>query len=305
MSRIRPRLAWELPLAVPSYLLFTGSRALFYRLVRFPKGRPRRWNVQDAAAIERLLPVLMLVGPRWNTHAVIVYPSSMFRVERRITIGCPDPARVTWWSAVVRDDRRRALHHIGTTGLAPGQQTVELELPPGLYNVAFRYYAFGPGATTPALDIDGEPVLSPTALPPQASVDAYEVVRDRAGLFYRALASHVDTVLRLRDWLPTDFVHRIFLPVGDPTNTFVFDVVERGERLRIEVPPDWLERYRVVFTTYNRASFPVQWSRVEAPSVETAPMTTDGFWLVRAHPLAAGTPPARGEDIRVVRMPER
>lgn len=303
MPRLRPRLAWELPLAVPSYLLFAGSRSLLYQMSRLSGARPPKWRFQDAEAIEKTLPMLMLIGPRWNTHAVIISTASFLHVERRLTVRCPDPEAVSWWSAVVRDRDRRAHHHIGTTRLEPGQTTFELELPPGAYTLALRYYAFAPGATTPAVHVDGRPVLEHTPLPPSATLDAYEVVRDRGGPLYRALAHHVDPLLRLRSWLPADFVHRTFLPVGDPTNTFLFDVIERGARLRIEIPPAWLTTHRVVFTTYNRASFPVQWSRVEAPVVETAPMSCPGFWLLRIHPLAAGAAPARAEDVRVTTVP--
>lgn len=300
MPRLRPRLAWELPLAVPSYLLFAGSRSLLYQMSRLSGARPQRWRVQDAEAIEKMLPMIMLIGPRWNTHAVIVSPAAFFRVERRLTVRCPDPERVSWWSAVVRDRGRRAHHHIGTPQLAPGQDAFELDLAPGVYTIAFRYYDFGPGATTPALVVDGRTLLDHSPLPASATLDAYEVVRGRTGPVYRALAHHVDPVLRLRAWLPSGFVHRTFLPVGDPTNVFLFDVVERGARLRIEVPPAWLETHRVVFTSYNRASFPVQWFRVDAPSVETAPMACSGFWLLRVHALAAGVARVRPEDARVV-----
>lgn len=302
MLRLRPRLAWALPLAVPSYLMFAGSRALIYQMARFSGARPQRWQFQTPETIEKMVPLIMVLGPRWNTHAVVFNAAVLFRVERRLVVRCPDPARVPWWSAVIRDRSRRTHRHIGTTRLAPGQDAFELDLPPGLYSIAFRYYAFHPVAHTPAVEADGRTVLPRTPLPPGATLDVYEAVRGRTGPVYRALAHHVEPLLHLRAWLPDGFVQRTFLPVGDPNNTFLFDVFERGERLRIEIPSGWLATHRALFTAYNRASFPVRWFEVEAPMVETAPMAGDGFWLLRVHALAGGTPRARAEDARVIRL---
>ena len=298
-------LLWELPLALPSILLFTGLRFLLYRAAGARVATSPKWVFLDAEMIEQKLAAIMLIGPRWNTHAYICSQETPIRVAHTLTVRCPDASMVPLWSGVVRDGRRQAHHHVGTAHLSAGQESFELSLPAGLYSFACRYYDFRPGAMTPELWVDGTRVSAATALPSDASTEVYEQVRHRTGGFYRALAGYLYPVLCLREWLPEAFVRRAFLPVGNPDTTFRFGVVERGERLQIEVPAALLRTHRVLFTSYNRASFPVDWFRVDQAVVETAAMPCRGFWLIRVQAERPDAPAVSAAQIGVARASSR
>ena len=302
LHRIRLNLAWEIILAVPSYLLFVGLRFLLYQTARFRAEKVPKWHFLEAETIKKTLPFIMLIGPRWNTHTFSCNVM-MIRVGHELTVRCPDAKMVPLWSAVVRDVHRTAHHHVGTVQLSAGQKTFALKLPPGVYSFMCSYYDFRPGAMTPELWVDGNPVVHRTALPFEASTEIYETVRNRTGLFYRALAGHLYPLLCLRRWVSEGFVHRSFLPVGNPDTTFKFDVVERGDRLHIEVASDLLTTHLVMFTSYNRASFPVHWFRLEENSVDTEPMPCRGFWLLRVQPKESDVPKPTSDQILVMSRP--
>ena len=302
MHRFRLNLVWEWVIAFPSYLFFVGLRFLLYQTGRFHSEKVPKWSFLDAEAIKKTLPFIMLVGPRWNTHAYFCN-AMRIKVERRLTVRCPDAEMVPLWSAVILDVNRTAHHHVGTTELPTGQESFELKLPTGFYSFMCRYYDFRPGAMTPELWVDGTPVVLQTALPNDASTEIYETVRNRTGLFYRALAGYLYPLLCFRRWVSEGFVNRSFLPVGNPDTTFKFDVVERGERLRIEVPSELLATHLVMFTSYNRASFPVHWFRLEENSVDTEPMPCRGFWLLRVQPKESDVPKPTSDQILVMSIP--
>ena len=291
--------AGEIILAVPSYLLFVLLRFLLYQTARFRAVKVPKWNFLGAETIKKTLPFIMLIGPRWNTHTFSCNVM-MIRVGRVLTVRCPDAELVPLWSAVVRDLNRKAHHHVGTVQLSTGQESFQLKLPPGVYSFMCSYYDFRSGAMTPELWVDGIPVVHQTALPIDASTEIYETVRNRTGLFYRALAGYIYPLLCLRRWISEGFVHRSFLPVGNPDTTFKFDVVERGDRLHIEVASNLLRTHLVMFTSYNRASFPVLWFRLDETSMDTVPMPCRGFWLLRVQAKEPGVPKITSDQIRVV-----
>ena len=294
---------WEVPLALPSFALFHALRRV---LALAAKGRARstranpsaQWGTMSATKLKRQLPVIMLVGPRWNTHAAL---GSMgpTRVERRLVLDVESASRSAdqWSCALTRMDRTVA-RTIGNGDLTNGEKEIVLDVEPDTYVLTMRYYGTRPGAAFPELTLDDGTTV-PALEVPQDSLDVYERVRGFSGAFYAALAWYIYPMLRLRRWLSERFVTGEVLPFGNPQTTFLFDAVERGERLRIEVPESVLATHKVMFTAYNRASFPTSWFSVASPTTETEPMARQGFWLMRLHPLGPGAPHIPADQIRV------
>ena len=135
----------------------------------------------------------------------------------------------------------------------------------------------------------------------ESADDIYATVRGQNRFLFRALSSYIYPMLRLRRRLPSEWVRRQYLPVGNPETTFVFDAVERGERLRISIPPDVLQTHRVMFTAYNRASFPTLWFRIMDAETQTEAMPSQGFWLLRLHPMIPKAPSIDLETIVISR----
>jgi hypothetical protein len=241
---------------------------------------------------------VMARGPRWNTHAVIATSGGAVRVSGPLTIDVATAARSAeqWSWELRRLDRRRATV-IGSTNVDPGQERATVDVEPGLYTFVMRYYGVRPGAALPEIRLFPDTVVAATPVPASA-LSVYESLRGRRPWLFVVLQAYVYALLRFRRWLPEPFVRREYLPVANPDTSFLFGSVERNARLAIAVPRSLLDTHLVLFTAYNRASFPTVWFRVDAPATGVA-VPAQGTWLLRVHARTGGAAAADLDAIRV------
>jgi hypothetical protein len=178
-----------------------------------------------------------------------------------------------------------------------------IELPPGIYRLALRYYQWSETAELPAIDVDGTPVVAPLKVPADAN-DFYRDLAGRTNPLYLCLHSYVCTLLRHREWFPPAFAEREYLPAGNPQTTFHYGFVQAGTRLAIELGAGLLDTHDVYFTAYNRASFPVLWYQLTGSSHRTPPIPATGTYLIRVHGRTPASTAGAGNAVQVRTEPQ-
>lgn len=285
MTRLVDRVSplWEVPFALVTWPSFRILRWLLRRLrdrrFRHPERAHRwRWLSPELLATPLALAYTMTSAPRWNPHALIATVGPL-DVAGRLTVDVEAARRsAATWTFVAYDHRSMA--NLGC--LDPNGADGQLDLPPGRYILAARYYEPRAPVELPAVAVDGRPLVASAAADADIGAVTAAVARRRRWP-YRLLHHHMFVLLRFRRWLPAGLVEREFLPVGNPTTDFRFGIVVAGERLTLDVA-DRLASDLVLFTRYGRDSFPRQWYAIEEPVHTTAPADVDGFYLVRFHP---------------------
>lgn len=282
------RLLWVVPLSLCSFAFHRAMLALFRalaaRVLRREAAQGNRWKVLTPALLARrgALPLIMLDGPRWNTHAIIGQAGPL-EVKGVLSIDAGAAARSarSWSIVIYRFPRSITIASIGSTGPALAEPWQNIPLPPGSYALGVRYYHPGDPIELPAVRVDGVEQVPPVTV--AAPLSVYDTVRDRRGLFYRFIHHYIFHVLEYRDWLPAKFVRREFLPVGNPQTHFRYGAVRKGQSISLRLSPALLSAYDVFFTLYNRCSFPVDWYAVSTEQHDTRRVAADGFYLVRIH----------------------
>jgi hypothetical protein len=281
------RLVWQLPVAILSYLFFKATRFCLRRLVklhyRFHARRAQQWQVFSEEFLSRplVLPVIMVEGPRWNTHALIAQ-TGPFRVGREIRIHLPlanRPAK-SWTIVVYRFPGQRTVAAVGSPDVSSDEPWLTIPLTPGRYILVLRYYQWSDDVRLPEVWVDGSQAVDAAPIPPDAN-EFYCRLAARRSLFYRLLHDYVYVMLRYKDRLPRRWVEKEFLPVGNPETQFLYGALPRGKRLRIEVPPWVHANCDVYLTLYDRASFPVVWNEVAELEYETPRVVQDSMFLLR------------------------
>jgi hypothetical protein len=130
----------------------------------------------------------------------------------------------------------------------------------------------------------------------------YDTLADRTTLYHQALHYYVHTMLRLRRWLPTGFVRREFLPVGDPCTEFRYGWFPAGSALELHPSERLLQNFRIYLSVYNRASLPVHSCELSDRDSTTKVFSEAGFYLFRLRPRQQNVPSLLAEDL-IVRCP--
>ncbi|MEL6321248.1 MAG: DUF6208 family protein [Cyanobacteria bacterium J06626_14] len=309
------RWAWEIPLAIASFILFKVIKwvigVLYAGYLGINRAVASQWRVLsvETLASPLSLPVLMTKGPRWNTHAIIgtVGPFSVTKEIALDTQAIAQSAR-SWTAAIYSYPAYETVGNLGSleTPLpqpepveatpnaaestlrtpkktAQPERNMTLTVPPGRYSIGLRYYHWSDTPVLPTVTIDGVPAIDPQSVAPTVNA-FYRTLSERTNWFYRLLHSYVFTVLKLRRWLPASFVQQEYLPVGAPETDFFYDAIEKGDRLIVSLAPPLIEHFDVYLTTYNRASFPLVTKVLTVPKYVSQPMACDGFYLFRVRP---------------------
>jgi len=280
-------LLWELPLSLPSYALNKVMRRRAYaayarigKQLRAQAGPPR-WVILTELFDHspEMLKVTLVIGPRWNPHAVLA-SGGPITVQHEIMLQAKTCQSAMFWTVEVLSAADREL--VAVVGSRDQHdEWVRIPVPPGTYHIAVRYYECSPSTHLPAVKVDGADVLPTTPIAEDARVDdvgEYETMR------HRCMHHYVFPMLSLKRWLPESFVRQEYLPVGNPQTTFLYGPVERGTTLRVQIPPETLERHLAYLSVYNRASFPVYTTRLQESDVRS-PELQRGFYLIRLIPL--------------------
>jgi hypothetical protein len=297
--------AWEIPLALMSFVFYQISRFCVQRLIHLnaivSTAQSRRWRVfcaEEARSPLNLLAV-MTSGPRLNTHAIVATVGPL-QVKRTLRIHVAAAARsaASWTVVVYTAPSHRTVASAGSIGTPSSEPWQAIALPPGRYRLALRYYQWSDRVELPAVEVDGIEAV-PARIVPADVNDFYNDLAKRSNFVYLCLHYYVGTLLRYRALLPRSLVEREYLPVGNPETTFYYGFVSGGEALAVELDAGLLKTHDVYFTLYNRASFPIQWYVLTEPQHITSPSPCDGTYLIRVHRRARSAEPCAQESVRM------
>jgi hypothetical protein len=301
--------AGELAAAPLSFLLYRATRLLVQRLVQLDSRRhatrPARWQTLDGSAVARPFNLLALMtsAPRWNTHALIALAGPLpVRRTLRIHAGIAATSAPSWSLVVHAEPTHRIAASIGSANTPSQGSWRSVDLPPGRYRLALRYYRCGDHVVLPAIEVDGVPVVDPFTVPADTNDfyhDLYHGLGTGSRLLYLCLHSYACTMLRYRRWLPHSFVEREYLPAGNPQTTFRYGFWPFGTRLDIDLADGLLANHDVYLTAYNRASFPIMWYPLTDSGHTTAPNPVSGSYLIRVHRTTPDPSAGEREPVRV------
>lgn len=307
MNRVLASLeiVWEVPLALLSFLFYKVTRfvihAIVYVQARVNKRQATEWRVLDAQALRAPLnlPALMTSAPRWNTHAIIalVGPLSIQRAFRLQVSTAARSAR-SWTIVVHTSPDHRIVASLDARDVFDQEAWQTVHLPPGNYRLALRYYHWAESIELPAIEVDGIEAVPATAISANVN-DFYHDLGRRSNLFYLCLHYYIGPLLRYRKGLPKRFVEQEYLPAGNPQTTFYYGFLKAGEAMAFEIDPGLLQSHDVYVTTYNRASFPLFWYRLQDSWHITPPMPDNGTYLVRVHQKRSSSEPFNRDRVLI------
>ena len=293
--------AWEIPLALMSFVFYRITRFCVQRLIHLnaivSSAQLRRWRVfcaQEAQSRLNLLAV-MTSGPRLNTHAIVATVGPL-HVKRtmRIHIAAAARSAASWTVVVYSAPNHRTVASAGSLGTATREPWQTITLPPGRYRLALRYYQWSDRVELPAVEVDDILSVPGRFVPPDVN-DFYRGLSKRGSFLYLCLHYYAGTLLRYRALLPRLLVEREYLPVGNPETKFYYGFLRGEEALAVELDAWLLKTHDVYFTLYNRASFPILWYPLKEPQHITVPSARDGTYLIRVHQRTqSGEPYAKG-----------
>ena len=290
MTRYNLSVLWEIPLAVLSFLFYKlmkfviGNLSIIY--LYFNQGKAHQWHVLSAETLKipLFLPLSMTKGPRWNTHAIIgtLGPFSV-KSSMGLDIESADMSAKSWIAVVYSFPYFQTIGSIRSDSSKSEAQWSLLSLKPGKYWIGLRYYNWSEEVRLPAVIVDGVEIVSSQECPTDVN-SFYDSLINRENWFYRFLHYYIFTLLQWQKFLPQSLVRREYLPVGAPDTEFFYGALPRKEILQVEVSSAVLSCYDVFLTIYNRSSFPVSWWQQQTETYQTAPMTSNGFYLIRVRP---------------------
>jgi Family of unknown function (DUF6208) len=295
------------PLSFAFYrIVRTGMRRLLQRHDRAHPAQATGWQLLDGSTVRKPFNLLALMtsAPRWNTHAVIALAGPLqVRHTLRIHTAAAAESAKSWTVVVHAEPAHHMVASIGPLDAGDHGPWRTIELPPGTYRLALRYYQWSGTAELPAVEVDGGAAVAPLAVPANAN-DFYHDLAGRSSLLYLCLHSYVCTLLRHRRWFPPSFADREYLPAGNPQTTFCYGFLPAGTRLAIELGAGLLDTHDVYFTAYNRASFPTLWYQLTESSHRTPPVPANGTYLIRAHRKTPSSDTAAPAAVRVHAEPD-
>ena len=217
-----------------------------------------------------------IIGPRWNCHALLARLGP-FAVKGHIKIDAAELASADNWAAVIYD---RKFNTVATFG--PESDARECLVPPGRYSIFLRYYGAGRDIDAPAIYVDGELLAAPTRLANEKGRydDLLASIKGKKSRFYFLVHFYVFYLLKHHRRFPREWVKKEFLPVGNPHTAFLYGYLPPGRLLKIGCRRELFDKCLVFLTTYNQASFPEAWTRVEQETFSLNGINA-GAYLIR------------------------
>lgn len=297
--------AGDIALAPLSFVFYRVTRLGMRRLVqlhdRTHPAQATTWRTLDGPAVSKPFNLLALMtsAPRWNTHALIALGGPL-HVQHMVRIGTATAAQSAeaWTIVVHAEPAHNIVASIGSLDASSEEPWRTIELPPGTYRLALRYYRWHESAQLPPVEIDGVPALGPLAVA-AGNNDFYDDLSGRSSFLYLLLHSYVCTLLRHRRWFPRSFAEREYLPAGNPQTTFYYGFLQAGTSLLIELDAGLLLTHDVYFTAYNRASFPVLWYPLTESRHTTPAALATGSYLIRVHAKTSAQESDKGGTARI------
>jgi hypothetical protein len=300
-------LLWRLPLAAISMVFYKTSGTLFRAAMqRHNKKHPetvRQWRVLSGEMMKMpiALPAVMTTGPRWNTHAIVATAGPL-AVTRSLAIdpSCALRSARSWSVVVCTFPGMKTVTHVGSASLEGNDESGRLpaiELGPGSYWLALRYYHWSGDPELPSVRVDGSDFVPSVHVSP-AGNDFYKELPSRSGFVYLAMHYHMWVLLRYRELFPPAFVTRQYLPLGNPDTEFYFGCADSNESIHIDVQPAVYSTHNVFLTVYSRASFPVLSKQIIREHDDARP-GIPCTWLIRVQRCLPGHMEFRREAVKV------
>ena len=283
-------LLWEIPLAILSFvfnkIVKLAIGILFTVYLALNKSKAKQWRVLSEKMINAplILPVMMTKGPRWNTHAIIG-TLGPFEVEQAIAINAAiaNKSARSWIAVVYSFPRYRTVTSLESEQIDPNSDWQTIELPAGKYSLGVRYYNRSEEINYPEIKIDDRPFVKAYNVPQDIN-SYYHNLIEKKNWFYSSLHYYIYTILKLRNYLPADFVRREYLPMGATHTHFAYNYLDPKQTLNITTEPEIIEQFDIYFTLYDRSSLPLTWCIITDPMYTLPPQDTKGYFLLRIRP---------------------
>lgn len=228
------------------------------------------------------IPFLMTTGPRWNTHAVIATISGL-KIKKVLEIQAQVADRSTQsWTVVVYNDLAQTIAYRGSSQ-RNGESWEKLELSPGTYSLALRYYEPTAQALLPKIKVDGAVVTDNQDC--SKEFDVYQrylgKIKQRKSLFFTLMHYYVYALLKWPSLASEQRIRQEYLPVGNPETHFRYGAIDKGKHLHVDCSEQLLEKALVYLTILNQSSFPQMWTRITTTDYQSPPVPMSGTWLMR------------------------
>lgn len=275
--------------SVPSFCFVAIARKILIRrrVAKAARGkvsaasyRWRGWSEHQAAPWA--LPGSMIVHPRWNPHPVQHMAGPCFvRTGIELDAGTMADAAEYWILSVYKDWRE--VKTVSSTAFTDRPDRIQTDLETGNYVFFIRYYNTAGKGACPEIRIDGIPSID--GCPVEKEAEAYHrflcSIRNKKGLFYLFLHTHVMTLLHWRKYVGESFVQKSYLPYGNPGTDFKFGLIRKNRPLEIRFDKGILCNALVYIVFLNRYGFPVRWENITAECYTGKPLPETCSFLVR------------------------
>ncbi|MGL5878510.1 MAG: DUF6208 family protein [Xenococcaceae cyanobacterium] len=311
MKNNKISLLWEILLALLSFIFYKVMKFLIGNLYTIYLSRDRekanQWRVLSQEVIDSplSLPVLMTKGPRWNTHAIIgtLGPFAVKDYLELDVISANNSAR-SWIAIFYSFPGYETIDTIESSQVNSNDKWHKILLKPGKYTIGLRYYERFDCEALPTVDrvdlptikVDGRDFVAATNVPANVN-DFYLELAKKNNWFYFCLHYYIFTILKLKNWLPKSFIKNEYLPVGATDTDFIYNFLDSGQDLKIDIDDSVFNNYLVYFTLYNRASLPVQSMSIDREETLVDKIDRDGFYLLRLRPKSTSKKLADNKNI--------
>jgi hypothetical protein len=152
----------------------------------------------------------------------------------------------------------------------------------GRYLLSLRYYTDADDLRVPAVTVDDRIFVSGGLIAGEATrYRGYlKSIQSRSGFYYRLLHYYVFFYLKYgtnnADWLRSHF-----LPMGNPDTEWHYGHLAADEQLGIHFDPVHERVYNTYVAFYNWASFPVDWTKIQALQWRSVPFAEDVGYVIR------------------------
>ena len=223
-------------------------------------------------------------GPRWNTHADL-FSSWLKTPASSCTFVIDDSLnKAEWWAINFLDCNLNVLYSINSQMQQSTFDLLFIENKCALVNA--RVYKPSDGVLLPELlNRDGDILLKSTHFSQDQLKCRHEfyhsLFQKRDRFIFKMPMLYVNSLLTLNmPWLDS-FVHKEFLPVGNPTTVFIYGVVKKGNRLIVTTAANAILQGILNITIYNICSIPTLWDVDIIDQTFETIVQSDGFFLLR------------------------
>ncbi len=284
---------WEIPLAILSFIFYKINKFIIGNIFRISltinKKKATQWRVIDAETLKSflVLPVVMTKGPRWNTHAIIGTLGPIY-VEKTIALDLKsaNKSAQSWIAVIYSFPSYETITNIKSKENnqdTNNQQWETLNLQPGQYTIALRYYHWSDSIEMPAINVDEKMTIGKQPVAQNIN-QFYQDLIQKKNWYYLWLHYYIYTILYFRDKLGENWIAREYLPVGAPDTTFLYNYLEKGQSLEVEINSEVLNHNQLYLTIYDHCSLPISWQQLKEEKNTITGIENNGFYLIRIRP---------------------